>query len=114
MDFIVQALEYIANTFDLIKGVIYGIFEFATGAFTYLYYLLIKVGLWFKLESLKMAYSIANMLLADYEVYAVLNSMFNNLSPDLRYAAFELGVVEAVRIVIDALATAFVLRVMGW
>lgn len=62
----------------------------------------------------EMAYSVASMLLSEYEVYTVLNVMFNKLSPDLRNAAFQLGVVDAIRIVIDAMATAFVLRIMGW
>ncbi|MCX8826175.1 hypothetical protein [Vibrio parahaemolyticus] len=54
------------------------------------------------------------MILTDYEVYTVLNAAFNNLAPDLRHAAYQLGVVDAIRIVIDGLATAFVLRIMGW
>ena len=62
----------------------------------------------------EIAYEIASMILADYEVYTVLNAAFNNLSPDLRYSAYQLGIVDAIRIVIDGLATAFVLRIMGW
>lgn len=114
MEFIYDALQYVVDILSFIKDFFYSIPDLLMDIFTYIWYLGIKFYLSIKISMVEMAYSIASMLLTNYEVYTVLNSLFNNMSPDLRNACYQLGVVEAIRIVIDALATAFVLRIMGW
>lgn len=114
MEFIYAAFQYIANVFGSIYDFFVSIPDLIVEVFAYAWYWLIKLYLWVNKLMLEMAYQTASMLLADYEVYTLLNSAFNNLPPDLRHSAYQLGVVDAIRIVIDALATAFVLRIMGW
>jgi len=67
-----------------------------------------------KIMMVELAYDVANSILVNYEVYTLISNAFNQLPPDLAYSAHVFGIVEAVRIVVDASATAFVLRVMGW
>ena len=114
MDFLYETLSYLSSVFGSIKDFLYSIPDFVLSGFTYAWYFLIKLYISIKISMVEMAYSVASMLLSEYEVYTVLNAMFNKLSPDLRSAAHQLGVVDAIRIVIDAMATAFVLRIMGW
>jgi ABC-type phosphate transport system permease subunit len=114
MEFIYAAFQYIANVFGSIYDFFVSIPDLIIEVFAYAWYWLIKLYLSIKISMVHMAYQVASMLLTDYEVYTVLNSAFNNLPPDLRHSAYQLGVVDAIRIVIDALATAFVLRIMGW
>ncbi|EGR3323091.1 hypothetical protein DMJ26_11075 [Vibrio parahaemolyticus] len=114
MDFIYEAFQYIANVFGSISDFFMSIPDLILEVFTYAWYWGIKLYLSIKISMVEMAYEIASMILTDYEVYTVLNAAFNNLAPDLRHAAYQLGVVDAIRIVIDGLATAFVFRIMGW
>ena len=67
-----------------------------------------------KIMMVELAYGVANSILVDYEIYTFISDSFNKLPPDLSYAAHAFGVVEAIRIIVDAAATAFILRVMGW
>ncbi len=114
MDFIFDALQYLADISNVVVDFVVSIPAFIMDLFTYAWFWMIRLYISIKLGVLEMAYNVASMLLAEYEVYTVLNAMFNQLSPDLRNSAYQLGVVDAIRIVIDALATAFVLRIMGW
>ncbi|HHP0481482.1 TPA: hypothetical protein ACRZ2J_003262 [Vibrio campbellii] len=114
MEFIFDAFQFIANVFGAILDFFTSIPTLILEVFTYSWYWLIKLYLHIQISMVEVAYEIASMILADYEVYTVLNAAFNNLAPDLRHAAYQLGVVDAIRIVIDGLATAFVLRIMGW
>ena len=67
-----------------------------------------------KILMVEIAYDVANSVLANYEVYTLISESFNKLPANVSYSAHALGVVDAIRIVVDAAATAFVLRVMGW
>lgn len=114
MDFIYDALNYLSTVGHDVSDFFAGIPTFIVDMFAYIWFWAIKFYLSFKIGMVELAYSVAGMLLQDYEVYTVLNAAFNNLSPNLRAACYQLGIVEAIRIVIDAMATAFVLRIMGW
>ncbi|WPC72556.1 DUF2523 family protein [Vibrio porteresiae] len=114
MEYIYDALNYLADAFYYIKEFFASIPAFFMDAMTYCYYLAFKFYLYIKIQTVMMAYDVAQMLLGDYEVYTVLSNVFNAMPDSIRYAAYQLGVVQAVRIVIDAFATAFVLRLMGW
>lgn len=114
MEFIYMALQYISNIFGSIGDFITGIPDLINEVFAYGWYWAIKIWLYFKIQSIDIAYRVAQMFLSDYEVYTVLNGAFNALPDNMRAASYGLGIVDAIRIVIDALATALVLRVMGW
>ncbi|MCY9803346.1 hypothetical protein OTK51_07855 [Vibrio scophthalmi] len=114
MDFIFEALQYIADVFVALKDFVVSVPDFVQEIFAYAWFWAIKFYIYLQIEMIEFAYSVTSMLLKEYEVYTVLNMVFNQLSPDIRHAAFQLGIVDAIRIIIDALATAFVLRIMGW
>lgn len=114
MDYIYSVLEFLTGVGSDFKHFLFGIPEFFMEMFAYAWFWLIKLWLYLKIAGVELAYKVAAMLLKDYEVYTVLNSAFNQLSPDLRAICHAIGIVEAIRIIIDAFATALVLRIMGW
>ncbi|MDC5706398.1 hypothetical protein OPW36_21010 [Vibrio europaeus] len=114
MDYIYQVLEFLSGVGSDVKHFVLGIPEFLMNIVTYFWYFATKFYLTFKLWGLETAYKVATMLLQNYEVYTVLNAAFNKISPDLRAICHAIGVVDAIRVIIDAFATAFVLRIMGW
>lgn len=114
MEFIYSALQYIANVFGSIADFFSTIPNLILETFSYAWFWAIKFYISFKIQMVELAYSVAVLVLKDYEVYTVLNAAFNNLPSDLRFAAYRFGIVDAVRIIIDAFTTAFVLRMMGW
>lgn len=114
MEFIYSALQFFADIGGLISDFFSAIPDIIKEIFTYAWYWSIKIWLYFKITGIELAYSVAEMFLSEYEVYAVLNAAFNALPSDLRGASYALGIVDAVRIIVDAMATALVLRIMGW
>ncbi|HDY8177098.1 TPA: hypothetical protein RQL26_002882 [Vibrio vulnificus] len=114
MEFLMDGLQYIANMFSTVGDFIAGIPSFVMEIFSYLGVSLVKSYISFKIFMVKVAYGAVQLIFHEYEVYGVLNTAFNNLPDNLRYSAYQLGVVDAVRIVVDAMGTAVVLRIMGW
>ncbi|MEZ8504624.1 hypothetical protein AB6D08_25470 [Vibrio splendidus] len=114
MEYFYSALDYIVTVFGSIYDFFATIPDLFIDLFTYGWFLSIKLYIYLKIEMLEMAYNVASLLLSEYEVYTVLNMAFNMLPTDLRYACYEFGIVDSIRIVVDAFATAFVLRIMGW
>ncbi|GIU46740.1 hypothetical protein TUM4438_23440 [Shewanella sairae] len=82
--------------------------------FEYLYVTGLRMYVEGKIIGFEIAFEVARSVLVDYEVYTFISNQFNKLPNDLAYSAHALGVVDGMRIVVDALATAFVLRVAGW
>lgn len=80
----------------------------------FLYVTAIKWHIEGKILMVEISYSVARSILVDYEVYTFISNQFNRLPDNLAYSAHSLGIVDAIRIIVDALATAFVLRVSGW
>ncbi|RZP71668.1 hypothetical protein D8T51_18365 [Vibrio vulnificus] len=114
MEFLMDGLQYIANMFSTVGDFIAGIPDFIMEIFAYCWFWLIKLYISSQIFMVELAYEVAQLIFHEYEVYGVLNAAFNNLPDNLRYSAYQLGVVDAVRIVVDAMGTAFVLRIMGW
>lgn len=114
MEFFYNSLDYIVQSFTDIYDFFSTLPDLIFDVFSYAWFWCIKLYISLKIQMLEMAYSVASLLLSEYEVYTVLNMAFNKLPSDLRYACYAFGVVDAVRIVVDAFATAFVLRIMGW
>lgn len=114
MDYIYSILEFIAGVGSDFKHFLFGIPSFFMDMFAYAWFWAIKLWLEFKIAGVELAYKVTTMLLQDYEVYTVLNGAFNQLSPEYRAICHAIGIVEAIRIIIDAFATALVLRIMGW
>lgn len=114
MEYFYSALDYIVSVFGSIYDFFASIPDLILQAFSYAWFWFIKLYISIKIQMLEMAYNVASLLLSEYEVYTVLNMAFNKLPSDLRYACYQFGIVDSVRIVVDAFATAFVLRIMGW
>lgn len=114
MQYIYDALDFLSQVGVDIKNFFTLILSYFNYFFTLLWLYAMKFYFTMKLWGLELAYDVAKMLLKDYEVYTILNNAFNKLSPDYRAICHALGIVEAIRIIIDAFATALVLRVMGW
>lgn len=114
MEYFYDALDFIVTAFGSIYDFFASIPDLILEAFTYAWFWAIKLYIYLKIQMLELAYNVASLLLSEYEVYTVLNMAFNKLPADLRFACYRLGVVDAVRIIVDAFATAFVLRIMGW
>ena len=114
MDYIYSVMHFLASVASDVKHLFFYLADSILNVFTYAWYWLVKLYLYIQLSTIELAFNVATMILQDYEVYTVLNGAFNQLSPDLRYMSYSLGIVDAIRIIIDAFATAFVLRVMGW
>ncbi len=110
MDYIMGFAEYVGSILYLIKDFIDAVGDFFFYATQYLGYLIISLYIDFKISMIELSYGIATELFAEYEVYAFISSAFNALPSDLRYACYQFGVVDAIRIVVDAYGTAFVLR----
>ena len=114
MEYFYGALDYIVSVFGSIYDFFATIPDLFLDVFTYAWFWFIKLYIYLKIQMLEMAYNVASLLLSEYEVYTVLNMAFNKLPSDLRFACYQFGIVDSVRIVVDAFATAFVLRIMGW
>ncbi len=113
MDLIYEALNYLYSVFHLILDFILDIPTFLHAFSNYFIYLAMSLYIDFKIASVKTAHTIATQLLTDYEVYQIIGSAFNSLPSSLKYASHEFGVVEAIRIIVDAYGTAFVLRFLN-
>lgn len=114
MEYFYSGLEYIVVTLSNLYDFFATLPDLMFETFSYAWFWCIKLYISLKIQMLELAYSVASLLLSEYEVYTVLNMAFNKLPSDLRYACYTFGIVDAVRIVVDAFATAFVLRIMGW
>ncbi|MZI93244.1 hypothetical protein F9817_08545 [Vibrio sp. CAIM 722] len=114
MEYLYDALSYLSDALYYIVSFFQTIGDFIIEAFTWFSYILMKMYIEFKISTVKVAYSVAQSLLGDYEVYAAIGEVFNELPDNLRYAATQLGVVQAIRIIVDAAGTAFILRIIGW
>ncbi len=110
MEFIYTALEYIVSFFYLLFDFVASIPELFKICAEYLIYTALKLYIEFKISMVELSYSLAQAIFTDYEIYALISSSFNAMPDNLRSAAYKFGVVEAVRIVVDAFGTAFVLR----
>ena len=93
MEFIYTALQYLSDVFGSIGDFITSIPDLINEVFAYGWYWAIKIWLYFKLQSIEIAYQVAQMFLSDYEVYSVLNGAFNALSPNMRAACYGLGLL---------------------
>ncbi|MFA0718986.1 hypothetical protein AB4622_23635 [Vibrio splendidus] len=114
MEYFYSALDYIVSVFGSIYDFFATIQDLFLDVFTYAWFWFINLYIYLKIQMLEMAYNVASLLLSEYEVYTVLNIAFNKLPSALRFACYQFGIVDSVRIVVDAFATVFVLRIMGW
>lgn len=114
MDFIYEAFQFLANSISEILDFFSSIPLFIRDCFNYAFFWFIKLYISTQIFGVELAKDIASLLLSDYEVYTILNSAFNGLPSNLRSACYQFGIVDSVRIIVDAYATAFVLRIMGW
>lgn len=114
MDFIYEAFQFLANSLNDVVDFFSTIPLLIKDCFNYAFYWFISLYISMQIMGVELAKDIASLLLADYEVYTVLNNAFNGLPSDLRSACYQFGIVDSVRIIVDAYATAFVLRIMGW
>ncbi|EKO3792807.1 hypothetical protein MRM63_06715 [bacterium 19MO03SA05] len=114
-------MTYIYDAFAFFSGVLGYIYDFLMyiptlliDIFSYCWYFIIKIYLFIGNLAVELAYKTVRLVLNDYQVYELLNHAFNMMPDNLRYASYQLGIVDAIRVLIDALGAAFVLRVMGW
>lgn len=114
-------MEFFTELFYLVIGLLTDLTSFLSSVWNVLidfvdYLTLVALRFYIdsKIMMVEIAYGVANSILVNYEVYTLISGAFNKLPPDLAFTAHAFGVVEAVRIVIDAAATAFILRVIGW
>lgn len=114
MEYIHGFIDWLSTGFVGITDFVSGIPEFILDIFAYAYFWCIKLWISTQIFTIELAYEVAQLILEDYEVYTLLNAAFNSMSDDVRGIAYALGIVEAIRIFIDACATAMVLRIMGW
>lgn len=114
MDFIFEAFQFLADAINEIIDFFTTLPLLIRDCFNYAFYWFISLYISIQIFGVEMAKDIASLLLSDYEVYTVLNNAFNGLPSGLRSACYQFGIVDSVRIIVDAYATAFVLRIMGW
>lgn len=114
-------MEFFADLFNIVIGLASDLLSFFSSlfslfydAFSYIYEWAIKWWINSKIEMVEMAYRITSELFSEYEVYTFISNAFNKMPANLAYSAHAFGIVGGLRIVVDAYATAFVLRVMGW
>ena len=82
MEYFYSALDYIVSVFGSIYDFFATIPELFVDVFTYAWFWFIKLYIYLKIQMLEMAYSVASLLLSEYEVYTVLNMTFNKLPSD--------------------------------
>jgi len=114
-------MDYFADLFYILVEQLNGIWSFFSSLWniftefvSYLSLTALQLYIEAKIMMVGLAYDVANSVLANYEVYTVISNAFNSLPVNISFAAHALGVVDAIRIIVDAAATSFVLRVMGW
>lgn len=114
MDMIYSLLSFLSDAGQSVVDFIGLIDDWVANIFVYVSYYAIKLWLQMKILGITLALDVARLLLADYGVYSLMDSSFNALPTDVRYILHQFGVVTGIRIIIDAVGTGLVLRVMGW
>lgn len=114
MDYFVELFYMMIQLLNDIWGFIASLWNVFEEMIHYISLVAISTYIDAKILMVELAYEISNSVLANYEVYTFISNSFNQLPPNVSYSAHVLGVVDAIRIIVDAAATAFVLRVMGW
>ena len=114
MQFFTEVFYQAINLLNDIYSFCLAILALIPDLFEYLYVTGMRMYIDGQIKMVLMAQSVAEAVLLDYEVYTFVSNQFNKLPNDLAFAAHAFGLVDAMRIIIDALATAFVLRVAGW
>lgn len=114
MDFIYSLLQIIGDAVASVLTFIIMIPSYVRELFDYAALWLFEVWIETKLFMLKLSLNMARELLTDYGVYDLIEVFFNRLPPDVRFVLTAYGVPEGLRMLFDAYATSFVLRVVRW
>ncbi|OLQ70013.1 hypothetical protein BIT28_10740 [Photobacterium proteolyticum] len=114
MEYIYSILQILGDGISSVVVFILNIPHYIEQLFIYLGLLLFDIWLDTKIYTLNLALTIARELLSNYGVYDLIEIAFNRLSPDVRYVLTAYGFPDGLRMLFDAYATAFVLRVLGW
>lgn len=114
-------MDYIYSLIDYLSSVAGGIYAFIVMIPNYVIELFSYAGLWLfniwldtKLFMLEVSLGIAQKILSEYGVYDLIELAFNQLPNDIRVVLSAYGIPTGLRILFDAYATSFVLRVAGW
>ena len=115
MDWLVSVLEYIAGSFNEI------VFFFTTSVpdmisrmfvygIEYAVLLKINTSLWFA----QFAFGIAQQIMADLGLPALIVSSLSGLPADLQWVLGGLRFADSLNFILDALTARFVMNFMGW
>jgi hypothetical protein len=79
---------------------------------------IVEVGLYLKIQSeimmIKIGFAVAQQIMTDINISAVLQPLFNSLPSGLKWFASASGIIDGINIVLHALAARFALNFLGW
>lgn len=78
----------------------------------------VEIGLYLKIQSeimmIKIGFSVAQQIMTDINISAVLQPLLNSLPSGLKWFASASGIIDGINIVLHALAARFALNFLGW
>lgn len=110
MDWINDALNYLSNGFQTIVDFISAIPIMLERLLSYIQLYILKSKITGYIWFLEISYRSAQILLEELGFNELLVSVFNGLSPELRYYAYLFGIPQAITIFTNFFTTAFVMR----
>ena len=106
MEFILDVLATIIAFFEAIPTFIIEFFEF----------LLVQYLIWqleLKLIMVKISHEAVKAIFENYELYQLIAKAFNQLPSTIRYILYSWGFDVYVKVIIEAISTAFVIRTIS-
>lgn len=114
MEFLQGALGYVSDVLSYLYALITSLDTLVANVFAYAGYWLFSLWLDTKAFMYTLALKFAQLMLADYGIYTLIEENFNGLPNDVKYILNTYGITTGLRMIFDAFATSFVLRFLGW
>ncbi|GAA4892620.1 DUF2523 family protein [Ferrimonas pelagia] len=114
MDWLVQFFDWLGNGFVQIKEFFQFLPEIIDAFFIMLAKWAVLAWINIQIHTVQFGYAVAQEVLADFDAYGLVSTAFNSLPENILVVANAYGVPQCIRIIMDAIATRFVLTFMGW
>ncbi|MCG3721385.1 DUF2523 family protein [Vibrio cincinnatiensis] len=112
MQYILDFLAFLSSVGDTVVAFFQNIPTYFKDFFVYLGAWSVKIKFMFFIFSISRSYEVAVFLLEDLGVTQMVAQLYNALPSELRYYLHLLGIPQALSIIFNCGATAFVMRIM--
>lgn len=79
---------------------------------------IVEIGLYVKIQGeimmIKVGYSVAQQILQDFNISAILQPLMSSLPSSIQWFLFQSGMVDGMNMILHALVTRFALNFLGW